>query len=401
MKPIDIVKSVVNGYEQSVIEMDIAPGTGNPAHYHTLFKETFEVVRGELHIKKGTEKALLREGDQVSVPPGVAHSFNNQRSEACRIRVTLQPGSKDFEDAMLIYYGLQEDGLLRKSGTPKSIKDLALFLELNNSNMNGPGKVVSRLFHTIAERAIRQGRLDRLRDRYSLSQATKALILLFILSHLGMRTYAQNALSQTTQVEVGLGYTRPFLTSGKELTRAQQLRDQGQSYYENEEGVRKKVGQYPDLSGYAFTIGFNKPLTKVAGLLLGAVVRNAQTGSQPKDGGYEEAYYFNFITGSAAIKYYPITSRNLFVKGEVGLASVLTKNRFINSQGEQHFFHQFGIGSAAALGVGYAFLPFANQSKALEIQAVYQQLGTRVEVNGIGDDRWRFGALQVSAILIL
>lgn len=135
--------------------------------------------------------------------------------------------------------------------------------------------------------------------------------------------------------------------------------------------------------------------------MLGAVVRNAQTGSQPDDGGYEEAYYFNFITGSAAIKYYPFTSNNLFVKGEFGLASVLTKNRFENSQGEQNFFHQFGIGSAAALGAGYAFTPFADKSKAIELQVVYQQLGTRVEVNGIGDDRWRFGALQLSAIFIL
>ena len=73
---------------------------------------------------------------------------------------------------------------------------------------------------------------------------------------------------------------------------------------------------------------------------------------------------------------------------------MLTKNRFINEESDQNFFHQFGIGSGGSLGVGYSFLPFKDKAKSIDAQIIYQQLSTRVEVNGIGDDQWKFGALN-------
>ncbi len=209
---------------------------------------------------------------------------------------------------------------------------------------------------------------------------------------------AQNPLSQATQTEVSLGFVTPYLQSGAELTRSQDLRKNQRSYFENSSGQRQDVGKYPALSGYTFTVGFYKPLQFAPGLMLGAVIRNAQTGSQPGNGGYEEAYFFNFITGGVALKYYPFTANNLFVKGDFGLASVLTKNRYLTSAGEQNFFHQFGIGNATGVSLGYSFTPFKNKAKALELQVSYQQLRTWVEVNGLGDDQWRFGAMHYSIV---
>lgn len=129
--------------------------------------------------------------------------------------------------------------------------------------------------------------------------------------------------------------------------------------------------------------------------MLGAIVRNAQTGSTPKEGGYEEAYFFNFITAGVAAKYYPFQKNNLFIKTDFGIAAVLTKNRYLNSKKEQNFFHQFGIGNALGLELGYSLTPFKNKTKSLEIKTGYQLANTRVEVNGIGDDRWQFGALII------
>ena len=209
---------------------------------------------------------------------------------------------------------------------------------------------------------------------------------------------AQNPLSQTTQVEVGIGFTMPFLQSGQELMRAQDLRDNQQSYFQDSQGNRKDVGSYSGLKGFTLNIGFYKPLKKVKGLMVGAMVRNAQTGSTPEDG-YAEAYFFNFITAGVALKYYPFENTNLFTKVDFGLASVLTKNRFINEAGDQNFFHQFGIGSGGSVGVGYSFLPFKNKSRSIDAQVLYQQLSTRVEVNDIGDDQWKFGALNVSVAM--
>ena len=139
----------------------------------------------------------------------------------------------------------------------------------------------------------------------------------FVYAHVN----GQNPLSQETQVEVGIGFATPLLQSGVELMRSEELRDQGSSYFESSQGDRKNVGSYTSLKGYSFNIGFYKPLRKINGLMLGAMVRNTQTGSAPDDG-YPEAYFFNFITAGVALKYYPFENINLFGKADFGLAAV-------------------------------------------------------------------------------
>lgn len=210
---------------------------------------------------------------------------------------------------------------------------------------------------------------------------------------------AQNQLSQITQVEIGLGYVRPNFRKGSELLRSQQLRENGLSYYADNTGNRNAVGKYPANTGFNLTIGYYKPVSRFKGLMLGALVRNAQTGSTPDQGGYEEAYFFNFITAGLAAKYYPLEKANLFVKADFGLAAVLTKNRYLNQSNEQNFFHQFGIGSAFGFEAGYAWQPFQKKSTSIEFKAGYQLASTRVEVNGIGDDQWQFGAFYVGTSL--
>lgn len=133
--------------------------------------------------------------------------------------------------------------------------------------------------------------------------------------------------------------------------------------------------------------------------MLGAAFRLSLTGSEPANGGYEEGYFFNYMSVGPAIKYYPFASKNLFLKGEVGVSSVLTKNRFLNSAGQQNFFHQFGIGTSGSIGLGYSITPFANKQKSIDIQAAYQQFGTRVEVDGVGNDAWSFGSLNAGVAL--
>jgi hypothetical protein len=222
------------------------------------------------------------------------------------------------------------------------------------------------------------------------------IFFLAIISVVGWHdSIAQNPLSQNTQVEINFGWVTPFLQSGSELIRAESIRNNGLSYFASSEVDRRQVGEYPTLSGISFGIGFYKPVRWAKGLMLGAVVRNSQTGSLPEEGGYEEGYFFNFLTAGAAAKYYPFEKNNLFLLADLGLGAVFTKNRFENERNEQEFFHQFGIGSGGSIGVGYAFTPFHNKENIWELKVLYQQLSTRVEVNGIGDDQWQFGALHL------
>lgn len=153
------------------------------------------------------------------------------------------------------------------------------------------------------------------------------------------QTQAQNTLSQNTQVEIGVGFVLPYFLSGQELLRSKDLRDAQKSYYASKAGLRADVGEYSRSTGFNFSVGFYKPIRKVKGLMAGALVRNAQTGSTPQAGGYEEAYFFNFITAGFALKYYPFPKNNLYIKTDLGIAAVLTKNRFINEDDQQHFFH--------------------------------------------------------------
>ncbi len=49
---IQLIKSVSTN-EDSILEMNILPGEKTPWHYHTLFSERFQILKGELEVGKG------------------------------------------------------------------------------------------------------------------------------------------------------------------------------------------------------------------------------------------------------------------------------------------------------------------------------------------------------------
>lgn len=152
----------------SVLEMDVLPGEKTPWHYHTLFSETFEVLQGTLEVGLNSQIHRLEKGDLVTIKPTERHYFHNVSSDECLIKVTIRPGSKNFETALLIYKGLANDGLASVAGTPKRLSDLALFIYLNNSKMVGLQKIAAPFFAYLAHRAIKKGRLKELERKYCL-----------------------------------------------------------------------------------------------------------------------------------------------------------------------------------------------------------------------------------------
>lgn len=163
---VNLMQSALAGATVSELEMSVAPGTGTPAHAHHQFAETFTVLDGELTVTVSDQTLVLRTGDSATVQPGQSHGFQNKTANVCHIRVKLEPGNARFEEAMLVYYGLMRDGLASRSGTPKRIGDLALFLHLSDSNMVGAGRIVQPVVNWLAQQAIRRGRLAELRNRY-------------------------------------------------------------------------------------------------------------------------------------------------------------------------------------------------------------------------------------------
>jgi quercetin dioxygenase-like cupin family protein len=162
---IQLVKSITAN-KSSILEMNILPGEKTPWHYHTLFSETFEILKGELEVGKGKNILILKQGDTATITPNEKHYFHNVSQEACVLKVTLSPGNLNFEYSLLIYKGLAADGLANTFGTPKKLIDLALFIYLNNSKMIGFQKIAEPIFNWIARSAIKKGRLNELIQKY-------------------------------------------------------------------------------------------------------------------------------------------------------------------------------------------------------------------------------------------
>lgn len=229
---------------------------------------------------------------------------------------------------------------------------------------------------------------------------SQTFFYLLVISLLGAHEARAQAVYDRMQGHISLGFTAPILYGGTELLASKAIRDAGQSYYRAADGTRRGVGSYGSPTGYIMGLGFLVPIAKVRGLLLGMHFYNSLTGTTPSAGGYAEGYYFNYMQGGFSAKFYPLRQRGLFAQLDAGLGSVLTKNRYLDDAGAQQFLHQFGIGQALALSTGYTFTPFGNKNLGIEVKGLYQYLHTRVEVNGLGDDNWRFGALSLQVGIV-
>ena len=158
--------SSVDANKNSVLEMNILPGEKTPWHYHTLFAETFEVLKGTLEVGKGKNIHHLKQGDKATIEPNEKHYFHNVSNEECVIIVTLIPGNKNFENSLFIYKGLAKDGLASDAGTPKKFSDLVMFIYLNNSKMVGFQKIAEPIFDYFAKAAIKKGHLNESIKKY-------------------------------------------------------------------------------------------------------------------------------------------------------------------------------------------------------------------------------------------
>jgi len=152
--------------KESVLEMNILPAEKTPWHYHTLFSETFEILKGRLEVGKGKDILHLKQGDIATIQRNEKHYYRNVSKEECIVKATLKPGNKNFENSLFILKGLAEDGLASAAGTPKKFSDLALFIYLNNSRMVGFQKVAGPIFKYVAQAAIKKGHLEELIQKY-------------------------------------------------------------------------------------------------------------------------------------------------------------------------------------------------------------------------------------------
>jgi quercetin dioxygenase-like cupin family protein len=154
------------GKAHTLVEVELAPGGGNPKHRHGSYAEHFEVLEGELTVHLDGTDHVLKAGETAVVEIGSLHNFSNRGDAPARFRVELRPGHRGFEKTIQVGYGLAADGLVRKDGTPKSLVHLALMSSWGDMQIAGPLAVLNPLLAALARRAERNGTARELTERY-------------------------------------------------------------------------------------------------------------------------------------------------------------------------------------------------------------------------------------------
>jgi mannose-6-phosphate isomerase-like protein (cupin superfamily) len=152
--------------EKTILEILLAPKGGNVLHYHTHFTETFTVIDGELKYQLGKEVFTLNPGQSATIPLYAQHRFFSTSEKPTKFLCELKPGSRNFENALRIAYGLARDGKCNNKAVPKKISYLAILFEMSQSYLVGFFSLIQPIFKFAAARARKKGIEKGLLDKY-------------------------------------------------------------------------------------------------------------------------------------------------------------------------------------------------------------------------------------------
>ena len=154
----------------SELELTLQPSGGNVLHYHN-YSEKFTAIEGDLGliIGKKRQSMTLRPGDTFTVPPMELHNFYNPSSDReIKFGVQIVPGHQGFEYMLRILYGLASDGLTDNESKPKSLKYMAIIVDLGEINVPGLFTLISPILKMIAKKAKKNGDYKKLIETYCL-----------------------------------------------------------------------------------------------------------------------------------------------------------------------------------------------------------------------------------------
>lgn len=89
-------------------------------HIHDHCAEHFEVKAGRIAFVLDGKERTLDEGGELTVEPGTWHRWWNAGESEVRIRATVAP-ALNFEEALLVFWGLCADGYTDAKGNPSPL----------------------------------------------------------------------------------------------------------------------------------------------------------------------------------------------------------------------------------------------------------------------------------------
>ena len=138
---------------KSLMDIYLSPKGGNPPHYHKRFSESFKVIEGELTVQIGKNIKILKQGDSATAPISTVHRFYNTSGKYVRFTCELIPASEGFENVLRIGCGLAQDGKAANNGMPKSIRHMAILMNMGEGYFVGIFSMFEKIFRVLARTA--------------------------------------------------------------------------------------------------------------------------------------------------------------------------------------------------------------------------------------------------------
>jgi quercetin dioxygenase-like cupin family protein len=156
--------SIDTNGEYSALEISLAPGGGNPMHYHKSYTELFTAVKGELGLElKNGEIKLLQPGESYLVKKGEEHRFFNNTGQEITFTNKVVPGSTGLENTLR----LAQDGKYTKNNIPSNLYHMGICAEMSDMRLTGLlGAITTPLVKSLAYLGKRKGIQETLIDSY-------------------------------------------------------------------------------------------------------------------------------------------------------------------------------------------------------------------------------------------
>lgn len=108
--------------EAVIFETIVRPGGFvAAAHVHPFQTERFEVLEGELTLRRGTDELTVGPGEVATVEPGTPHRFANAGDDEVRFLCEVRPALA-FETLIETMFTLAAEGKTNRKGMPNPLR---------------------------------------------------------------------------------------------------------------------------------------------------------------------------------------------------------------------------------------------------------------------------------------
>jgi quercetin dioxygenase-like cupin family protein len=148
-----ILHGTDDGPERRIVALVTVPAHGAVIgeHLHPSVHERVRVVSGRMGVKVGGQERVVGPGEEVDLPPGIAHDWWNAGDDEAQFIVYVTPGDR-FELMISTLFGLASDGKTNAKGIPNLLQIAVVAWEFDDIvRFVKPPRIIQRtLFGVLA-----------------------------------------------------------------------------------------------------------------------------------------------------------------------------------------------------------------------------------------------------------